>query len=398
MKRDGLQHLETRSVHAGRVIDVGTGAVAPPIHLSTTYERDADGTYPRGYAYTTFNNPNRQWLEDAICELEGGAAAIASATGMGSISSALSVLKAGDRVIVSPDLFQGTARFINDQLRGWGIIADVADTTDLAAVAAAITPTTRMIWIDTPSNPLVRTTDIAAIAAIARPKGIYVAVDTTFATYVHQLPLTLGADVAVYAATKYVAGHSDVVSGLAVFREKGGELHERSRAFQINVGLAPSPFDCWLVQRGLRTLPLRMRAHSGNALAIASFLERHPRVERVYYPGLASDPGHEVARRQMSGGFGGMLSVAVNGGREAAMALAARVKIFTRAASLGGVESLIEHRASSPIQTRGSGTGFSVPDNLLRVSVGIENAEDLIADLEQALDGNWAPAEGNSHG
>jgi cystathionine gamma-synthase len=385
-----LHRLETQSVHAGRVVDLGTGAVAPPIHLSTTFERDADGTYPRGFAYTTFNNPNRQWLEEAINELEGGACAIASATGMAAISSALSALKPGERVIVSRDLFQGTARFINDQLKGWGIEADIVDTTEPDQVAAAISPATRMIWIDTPSNPLVRTTDISAISAIARTKGIFVAVDSTFATFVHQRPLALGADVVVYAATKYMAGHSDVVSGLAVFREKG-HLYERSRAFQINVGLSPSPFDCWLVHRGLKTLPLRMRAHSANALAVALFLSTHPRVERVYYPGLQADPGHAVAKRQMSGGFGGMLSVTVHGGRQAAMAVAARVKIFTRAASLGGVESLIEHRASSPIQTRGQGTGFAVSDNLLRVSVGIEHADDLIADFDQALNGNWTP-------
>jgi cystathionine gamma-synthase len=387
---DRKYQLETLSVHAGRVVDPGTGAVAPPIHLSTTFERDADGTYPRGFAYTTFNNPNRQWLEQAITELEGGACAIASATGMAAISSALSALKPGERVIVSHDLFQGTARFINDQLKGWGIEADIVDTTKPEEVAAAIGPATRLVWIDTPSNPLVRTTDIAALAAIARPRNVLVAVDSTLATYVHQRPLELGADVVVYAATKYMAGHSDVVSGLAVFREKGF-LYERSRAFQINVGLAPSPFDCWLVQRGLKTLPLRMRAHSANALAVAQFLNAHPRVEKVHYPGLASDPGHEVAKRQMSGGFGGMLSVAVRGGREAAVAVAARVNIFTRAASLGGVESLIEHRASSPIQTRGQGTGFAIADNLLRVSVGIEHADDLIADLDQALNGNWSP-------
>jgi cystathionine gamma-synthase len=397
MPHNSDHHIETRSVQAGRIIDPGTGAVVPPIHLSTTFEREADGTYPRGFAYTTFNNPNRQWLEQAITELEGGACAIASATGMGAISSALSALKPGERVIVSHDLFQGTARFINDQLKGWGVEADIVDTTQPEQIAAAIAPTTRMVWIDTPSNPLVRTTDIAAISAIARPRGIFVAVDSTFATYVHQRPLTLGADVVVYAATKYMAGHSDVVSGIAVFRENG-LLHERSRAFQINVGLAPSPFDCWLVHRGLKTLPLRMRAHSANALAVAHFLEKHPRVERVCYPGLPSDPGHTVAKRQMFGGFGGMLSVFVNGGREAAIAVAARVNLFTRAASLGGVESLIEHRASSPIQIRGHGTGIATPDNLLRISVGIEHADDLIADLDQALNGNWTPQAVQSRG
>ena len=386
----GDRHIETTAVHAGRVIDPATGAVAPPIHLSTTFERDPDGTYPRGFAYTTFNNPNRAWLEDAIAELEGGAAAIATSSGMAAIASVLGSLKPSERVIVSYDLFQGTARLLNDQLRQWGVEADVVDTTKLGEIAAAITPQTRMIWIDTPSNPLMRVTDIAGVVDLARSKDIRVAVDSTFATFVLQRPLDLGADVTAYAATKYIAGHSDVVNGLAVFREKG-ELYERARAFQINVGVTPSPFDCWMVHRGLRTLPYRMRAHSQNAQAVARFLEGHPRVERVYYPGLASNEGWAVARRQMPLGCGGMVSVSVKGGRQAAMDTVARVKLFTRAASLGGVESLIEHRASSPIQTRGKGTGFVLPDDLLRLSIGIEHAEDLIADIDQALHGNWSP-------
>ncbi|MDJ0948851.1 MAG: aminotransferase class I/II-fold pyridoxal phosphate-dependent enzyme [Alphaproteobacteria bacterium] len=383
-------HPETAAVHAGRVIDPGTGAVAPPIHLSTTFERDPDGSYPRGYSYSTFDNPNRAWLEDAITQLEGGAAAIATSSGMAAIAAVLSALKPGERVIVSYDLFQGTARLLNDQLRQWGIAVDVVDVTRLDEVAAAISPQTRMIWIDTPSNPLIRVTDIAGVVALARPKGVRVAVDSTFATFVLQRPLDHGADVAVYAATKYIAGHSDVVNGLAVFREKGA-LYERARAFQINVGLTPSPFDCWMVHRGLRTLPHRMRVHSRNAQAVSEFLEGHPRVARVYYPGLGSNEGWQIARRQMPAGCGGMLSASVKGGRAAAIGTVARVKLFTRAASLGGVESLIEHRASSPIQTRGQGTGFTLPDDLLRLSVGIEHADDLIADLDQALDGNWAP-------
>jgi cystathionine gamma-synthase len=378
--------LETLAVHAGRLIDPATGALAPPIHLSTTYEREADGTYPRGYAYTTFNNPNRAWLESAVTQLEGGAAAISTSSGMAAIAAVLSILKPGERVIVSYDLFQGTARLINDQLRQWGVAADIVDTTNPDEIDAAITPQTRMIWIDTPSNPLMRVTDIAAVVGLARARQMLVAVDSTFATFVLQHPLDLGADVAVYAATKYIAGHSDVVNGLAVFRQKS-ELYERARAFQINVGLTPSPFDCWMVHRGLRTLPYRMRAHSQNALAVASFLEKHPRVTQVYYPGLPSNPGWEIAQRQMPAGCGGMLSIAVKGGRSAALAAVSRVKLFTRAASLGGAESLIEHRASSPIQTRGQGTGFSLPDDLLRLSVGLEHADDLITDLDQALAG-----------
>jgi cystathionine gamma-synthase len=384
------RRIETIAVHAGRSIDPATGAVAPPIHLSTTFEREPDGSYPRGFAYTTFNNPNRAWLEQAITELEGGAAAVATSSGMAAVASVLGSLKPRERVIVSYDLFQGTARLLNDQLRQWGVEANVVDTTRLDQIEAAITPETRIIWIDTPSNPLMRVTDIAGVSALAHSKAIRVVVDSTFATFVLQRPLDLGADATVYAATKYIAGHSDVVNGLAVFREKG-ELYERARAFQINVGVTPSPFDCWMAHRGLRTLPQRMRAHSDNALAVARFLESHPRVERVYYPGLSSNEGSAVAQRQMPGGCGGMLSVSIKGGREAALATVARVKLFTRAASLGGVESLIEHRASSPIQTHGQGTGFRLPDDLLRLSVGLEHADDLIADLDHALHGNWTP-------
>lgn len=379
--------LETAAVHAGRTSDPATGAFAPPIHLSTTFERDPDGSYPRGYSYSTFNNPNRAWLEKAVTDLEGAAGTVATSSGMGAVACVLSFLRPGERVIVSHDLFQGTARLLYGQLRQWGIGADVADMTRLETVRGAIRPRTRMIWIDTPSNPLMRVSDIAGIAELARPAGIPVAVDSTFATFALQRPLDLGADVSVYAATKYIAGHSDVVNGLAVFRDQG-ELYRRARAFQINFGVVPSPFDCWMVHRGLRTLPHRMRVHSRNAQAVAAFLESHERVEKVYYPGLASNEGYQIARRQMPNGCGGMLSFLVKGGREAATATAARVKLFTRAASLGGIESLIEHRASSPIQTLGDGTGFTVPDHLLRLSIGIEHPDDLIADLDQALEGS----------
>ena len=376
---------ETAAIHAGRSIDPATGAVALPIHLSTTFERGADGTYPRGFDYSTFNNPNRAWLEAAMTELEGGAAAIATSSGMAAIASVLSILAPGERLIVSYDLFQGTARLLNDQLRRWGVEADVVDVTDCGQVEAAITPKTRMIWIDTPSNPLMRVTDIAAMVDLARRRGVRVAVDSTFATFVLQRPLDLGADVAIYATTKYVAGHSDVVGGLAAFREKG-DLYETARAFQINVGVVPSPFDCWMVHRGLQTLPQRIRMQSENAQAVAGFLEGHPAVACVYYPGLRSNVGWRVAQRQMPRGCGGMLSFSLREGKPAALAVVRRVNLFTRAASLGGVESLIEHRASSPIQTRGTGTGFTLPDDLLRLSIGLEHPDDLIADLEQALD------------
>lgn len=381
-----VQRIETLAVHAGRSIDPATGAVVPPIYLSTTYERAPNGSYPLGFAYTTFNNPNRAWLEDGVAELDGAAAAIATSSGMAAVACVLSWLSSGERVIVSYDVFQGTARLLSDQVRQWGVEFDLVDITNLDEVAAAITPQTRMLWIDTPSNPLMRVANIAALVELAHQNEIRVVVDNTFATFVLQRPISLGADATVYAATKYIAGHSDVVNGLAVFRERG-ELYERARAFQVNVGLIPSPFDCWMVHRGLTTLPHRMRQHSANAQAVAAFLESHTQVERVFYPGLASSEWHAIARQQMPIGCGGMMSITVRGGRTAAERAAVRTKIFTRATSFGGVESLIEHRASSPIQMRGQGTGFEVPDNLLRLSIGIEHVDDLIADLDQALNG-----------
>lgn len=378
--------IETLAVHAGRSIDSATGAIVPPIYLSTTYERAPDGSYPLGFAYTTFNNPNRAWLEDAVAELDGAAAAVATSSGMAAVASVLSYLRRGERIIVSYDVFQGTARLLNDQVRQWGIEIDVVDITNLDEVAAAVTPTTRMVWIDTPSNPLLRVANIAALADLAHANNMHVVVDNTFATFVLQRPLSLGADVTVYAGTKFIAGHSDVVNGLVVFKENG-ELYERARAFQINVGLIPSPFDCWMVHRGLRTLPHRMRQHSANAQAVATFLASHTEVEKVFYPGLLSSEWYALARQQMPTGCGGMMAFTVKKGQGAALRTTARTKTFTRAASFGGVESLIEHRASSPIQTRGQGTGFALPDNLLRLSIGIEHVDDLIADLDQALSG-----------
>lgn len=376
--------LETRAVHAGRTIDPSTRAVAQPIHLSTTFEREQDGSYPGGFSYTKFGNPNRDWLETAVTELERAAASIAFSAGLGAIAGVLSALAPGDRIIVSKDVFQGTARVLNDQFKRWGVETDVADTCDLASVDQAIRPRTRLIWIDTPSNPLLRVTDIAQVVGLAQSKRLWVAVDSTFATVVLQRPLDLGADVVLYAATKFIAGHSDAVCGLAAFRERGF-LYEHARALQVNLGVTPSPFDCWLVHRGLRTLPIRIKAQSASALSIAHFLQAHEAVEDVFYPGLPNCVGHDAAKAQMTGGFGGMVAFTVKGGHEAALKLTAQVKLFTRASSLGGVESLIEHRASSPVQTRGQGTGFHIPDSLLRLSIGLEDVGDLVRDLDDAL-------------
>ncbi len=382
-------NIETRAIHAGRGTDPASAAVSPPLHLSTTFERAPDGSYPHGWSYTTFGNPARDGLEAAFADLEGGAGAVATASGMAAIAAVLSILSPGERVLASVDLFQGTARYLRDELERYGIHADFVDICNPDAAAAALRPQTRMIWLDTPSNPLLRVADIAALAEIAHRHGAWLAVDNTFATFALQRPLMLAADVSIYSTTKYIGGHADVVGGVAVFRE-AGPLLERARKWQINAGAVPSPFDCWLVHRGLRTLPWRMKAHSANALSVARALARHPWVSEVFYPGLEDAPGHAVAKRQMSA-FGGVVSIAVRGGRQAALATAARVRLFTRAASLGGLESLIEHRASSPIQTTGRGTGLALRDDLLRLSVGLEHAEDLIADLDQALSGNSGP-------
>lgn len=308
---------------------------------------------------------------------------------MAAISSVLYALRPSERVVVSFDLFQATARLLNEQLWLIGVELDAVDIADTAAVEAAIGAATRMIWVDTPSNPVMRVADLRVLSSLARAAGSHLLVDNTFATFALQHPLELGAGAVVYAATTYLAGHSDVVIGLAVFREEG-ELHRQARAFQIKVGAVPAPSDCWLVHRGQRRLPLRMRAHTANAQAIAAFLDGHPRVERVHDPGIQSDPRHAIARAHMPHGCGGMVSFALRGGREASMRTAARVAVFTRAASLGGMESLAEHRATFPIQTRGQGTGFALADDPLRLSVGIERADDPIADPAQALDGTRA--------
>ncbi len=360
------------------------GNIAPPIHLSTSFKRDADCSDLSAYSYSTFDNPNRHWLEETIRNLESGKAAVATGSGMAAIAAVLSWLKRGDRLIAAHDLFQGTARLLNDQFRSWGIETDFVDTTDLNEVASAIRSETRMIWLDSPSNPMLRVSDIAAVSELAKTRGIRVVVDGTFAPFLIQKSLDLGADATIYAATKYIAGHSDVVSGLAVFRE-ADELYQKARAFQINVGAVPSPMDCWLVERGLRTLAVRFARQCDTALAVARFLEKHDSVEAVYYPGLENNPDYELACRQMNNRFGGMVSFLVNEGRIAASKIVESTKLFLNATSLGGVESLIELRAASPVQNLGQGTGFNVPENLIRLSIGLEHPFDLIADLEQAL-------------
>jgi cystathionine gamma-synthase len=370
--------FETLAVHAGAGPDPATGAVRPAIHLSTTFERAPDGSFPSGYVYVRDANPNRQALEAAMAALEGGAAAVAFASGMAATAAVFQALAPGAHVVAPRDAYYGTGKLLREHFARWGLQASFVDMTDLAAVRASMRPNTRLVWAETPSNPTIAVTDLREVASIARAGGAISACDNTWATPFLQRPLALGLDLAMHSTTKYLSGHSDVMGGLIVTREKGA-LADRLRSLQSSTGAVPAPFDCWLTLRGLRTLPWRMRAHCANAAAVADFLARHPRVARVHYPGLETDPGHAVARQQMSAP-GGMLSFVVKGGRAEALAVAARVRVFTRATSLGGPESLVEHRASI------EGPHTRAPEGLLRLSVGLEHADDLVADLRHALD------------
>jgi cystathionine gamma-synthase len=370
--------FETLAVHAGHQPDPATGAVTPPIHLSTTFERAPDGTFPGGYIYARDANPNRRALESCLAQLEAGAAAAAFSSGMAATSAIFQSLAPGDHVLVPDDSYYITRKLLGEVYARWGLEHSAVDMTDPAAVAAALRPATRLVWVETPSNPLMRVTDIAAIVALARKAGVRVACDNTWASPMLTRPLELGADLVMHSTTKYLGGHSDVLSGAVVARVDD-EPFQRIRMVQITGGAVASPFDCWLLLRGVRSLPYRMRGHSEHALAVARFLEAHPAVARVHYPGLTSHPAHVVAARQMSG-FGGMLSLEVRGGRAEAMGMAGRLKLITRATSLGGPETLIEHRASV------EGVHTRAPESLLRMSVGLEHPDDLIADLAQALE------------
>ena len=370
--------IETTAVHAGRRIDAATGAVTPPIQLSTTFERGPDGEYPRGFSYSREDNPNRRALEECLAALEGGRQALAFSSGMAVAAAILQGLEPDDHILAPDDAYYGFRKLIGEVFAKAGLETDYVDMSDLQAVRGAVRPATRLLWVETPSNPLLKIADLREIAAIARQAKAISVCDGTFATPVLQRPFDCGIDMVTHSTTKYIGGHSDVVGGALITRFDN-YLFERARKSQQFGGAAPSPFDCWLTLRGVATLPYRVRAQSENARQIAEFLRTHKAVEAVHYPGLPSHPGHLVAARQMSG-FGGMLSVQVRGGRDQAMGVAARVRLFTRATSLGGPHSFIEHRASI------EGPGTKTPQNLLRISVGLENVDDLIADLEQALE------------
>src|SRR5256886_919376 len=369
--------IETLAVHAGHEIDAATGAVASPIHLSTTFERDPEGGYPHGYIYGRSANPNRHALEQGLAALEGGEEAFAFGSGLAASSAIPQALASGDHVVAPTDVYHGMTKLLREVYMRWGLEVSFVDMTRLDSVKKATGPKTKLIWTETPSNPLLKISDIAAVAEIAHAAGAICACDNTWAPIV-QRPLDLGADFVMHSTTKYLGGHSDVTGGALVTKTKT-DFSERVREIQTTCGGDPSPFDCWLILRGMRSLPWRMRAHSENALKVATWLADHQRVERVHYPGLASHAGHEIAARQMSE-FSGMPSFEVGGGKEAAVGVAAKTNLFVRATSLGGVESLIEHRASI------KGEDPRTPQGLLRLSIGLEHPDDLIEDLAQALE------------
>ena len=368
--------IETIAVHGGHAVDPATGAVTLPIQLSTTFEHEPDGTYPRGFIYSLRDNPNRRALEDCLRQLEGGAECVAFSSGSAATTSVLRTLAPGDHVVAPSDAYYGTARLLREVHQLWGLSASFVEMSDPNAVAAAMRPNTRLVWVETPSNPLLRIVDIKRIAEIARTANALCVCDNTFATPVLQRPLQLGAHAVVHATTKYLGGHSDVVGGAVV--SAAGKLAEALRKLQRFEGAVPSPFDCWLTLRGIRTLPYRMYAHSEHAAAVAQFVSGHPNVSAVHYPGLPGHAGHDIAARQMDR-FGGMLSIQVKGGATKAMAVTSKVKVFVCATSLGGIESLIEHRASI------EGPASTTPADLLRLSVGLEHPDDLIEDLDRAL-------------
>lgn len=377
MKTDRKLRIETLAVHAGHAIDPATGAVAPPIHLSTTFERDAEGGYTHGYVYGRSANPTRHALEEGLAALEGGKDAAAFGSGLAASSAVLQALAPGDHVIAPTDVYHGMTKLLREVFMRWGLEVSFVDMTKIDGITEAIRPQTKLVWVETPSNPRLKITDIARVVEVAHGAGAICACDNTWAPIV-QRPLELNADLVIHATTKYLGGHSDVTGGVVIAKTKT-DFFDRVREIQTTGGAVPSPFDCWLILRGMRSLPWRMRAHSENASKVATWLTDHPRVEAVHYPGLTSHAGHEIAARQMNG-FSGMLSFEVRGGRETALGVAAKTAIFIRATSLGGAESLIEHRASI------KGEDPRTPQGLLRLSIGLEHADDLIEDLARALE------------
>jgi cystathionine gamma-lyase len=377
-----VQGFSTRAIHAGQDADPATGATVVPIYATSTFTQEAPGAH-RGYEYSRSGNPTRHALETCLAALEEGERALAFASGLAATTAVFSLLKPGDEIVAAADLYGGTYRLIEQVFKRWGLTSRYTDDTTPAGFARTITPATKLVWVETPTNPLLQLVDIAAAAEIAHRAGAWLAVDNTFASPYLQQPLRLGADIVVHSTTKYLGGHSDVVGGAVIGRS---ELLEPIRFYQNAAGGVPGPFDAWLVLRGVKTLAVRMDRHCANAARLAEWLAGQPGVDRVYYPGLSSHPGHEIAKRQMRD-WGGMVSIVLSGGRDAALRLLTRTRLFSLAESLGGVESLISHpatmtHASIPAEIRES---RGVGDGLVRLSVGIEEFADLRDDLQQAL-------------
>ena len=377
-----LGGFNTRAIHAGQEPDPATGAVIVPVHLTTTYKQDGVGGLRGGYEYSRSANPTRTALQEALAALEQGTSGMAFASGLAAEDTLLrTVCEPGSHIVLGGDAYGGTFRLISRVASRWGVEHTPADLNDLVALRAVMQPTTRVIWCETPTNPLLNIADIARLAEFAHEHGALLVVDNTFASPYLQQPLTLGADVVVHSTTKYLGGHSDVVGGALV--TSSPDLAEQLAYHQNAMGAVAGPFDAWLVLRGIKTLGVRMDRHQANAARIAEFLLDHPAVASVLYPGLPDHPGHDIAARQMSG-FGGMLSFRLTGGEEQALKVCERARLFTLAESLGGVESLIEHPGRMT-HASAAGSPLEVPADLVRLSVGIEDADDLLADLEQAL-------------
>lgn len=369
--------IETRAVHAGGAPDPATGAIMPPIHFSTNFQRDEEGMCPGGFVYARAGNPNRNALETCLADLEGGEAAACFASGNAAAAAVFQALSPSDHVVIAKDVYFGTATLLRDVFDRWKLGVTFVEADNPANIAEAMRPNTKLVWIESPSNPLLAVVDIAAAAEIAHRGGAILVAENTLATPVGQRPFEFGADLVVHSLTKFLGGHSDLLGG-AVISRKNDDFFSSIRSVQILSGGILAPFDSWLLLRSIRSLPYRFRAHSENGMKVARFLAGHKRVGTVYYPGLPEHPGHDIARRQMTM-FGGVLSFTVKGTHEDARAIPPRTRLFTHATSIGGVESLIEHRASA------EGPGTRAPENLIRLSVGLEHPDDLIADLAQAL-------------
>ena len=370
--------FETRALQSTKNIINEVHAVSPPIYLSSTFIRTKEGKYQDGYKYSRNDNPNRKSLEKSISKLENGTTGFAFGSGMSAISAVFQSLKTGDHVILPDDVYFNLKLLIKEVFNRWGLSFSFVNMSNIEAISRSLNQQTRLIWIESPSNPQLKISDIRGICKLAHAHQILIAVDNTWPTPVLQNPLDLGADIVVHSSTKYLGGHSDVLGGCVVLKESGS-LANRIRSIQVQMGAIPSPFDCWLVSRGIQTLHLRITKQTENAQKLAEWLDGQPRVNRVLYPGLKDHPDHAVAAQQMIGGFGGMLSLLIDGNEIQTRAVANKLQLFTQATSLGGVESLVEHRKSV------EGSESQTPNNLLRLSLGIEHVEDLIIDWEQAL-------------